>query len=349
MANADQPCMSSSWIQIDAHGRMSVDDRAATSVLAPLGDVDPLNLISIFGAARQGKSFLMNCLAGREGTFKISNDRDPCTQGIDISRTTVPLREFASMDGGAAVAPVAGASALRVGFVDAEGQGDRDVNYDARLASPVLLMSRCVIFNWKDSLQKDRIIQSLGVMVKAAANVVEGSGGGAAGASSKKFGHLHIVFRDWVFASSDGPAGVYKQLFERERSADHDAMVRNEVRRVLVEEAFESVHVWLFPPPTERVDDLGKQLRPSDLSARFRDGIKGLRAELAAQLRAPMAQFGGRALTGGTLARLAPVLVKTLNSRDVIMPVRQPCPASRFARPVPLPSLPAPATTRAVR
>ena len=108
--------MSSSWIQIDAHGRMSVDDRAATSVLAPLGDVDPLNLISIFGAARQGKSLLMNCLAGREGTFKISNDRDPCTQGIDISRTTVPLREFASMDGGAAVAPVAGASALPVSY-----------------------------------------------------------------------------------------------------------------------------------------------------------------------------------------------------------------------------------------
>jgi hypothetical protein len=148
--------MSTSWINIDQHGKMSVNPAAATEVLAPLGAREPLNLVSIFGAARQGKSFLMNCLTGREGTFQISNARDPCTQGIDISRTTMSVADFSTLDGGARVEAAAahgggrrgggpdggGAAALRIGFVDAEGQGDRDVNYDARLASPVLLSSK---------------------------------------------------------------------------------------------------------------------------------------------------------------------------------------------------------------
>ena len=31
--------------------------------------------------------------------------------------------------------------------------------YDARLVAPVLLTTRAVIFNWKDALQRDRILQ----------------------------------------------------------------------------------------------------------------------------------------------------------------------------------------------
>eukprot|EP01040_Poterioochromonas_malhamensis_P022518 gene22518-27417_t len=45
----------------------------------------PTNLISIFGRARQGKSFLMNCLAGETDIFRISNEKESCTQGIDVS------------------------------------------------------------------------------------------------------------------------------------------------------------------------------------------------------------------------------------------------------------------------
>lgn len=40
----------------------------------------PTNLISIFGRARQGKSFLMNCLAGESDVFRISNEKESCTQ-----------------------------------------------------------------------------------------------------------------------------------------------------------------------------------------------------------------------------------------------------------------------------
>lgn len=45
--------------------------------LAKLGAETALNLVSIFGGARQGKSFLMNMLSGDDRLFKISNSKDP--------------------------------------------------------------------------------------------------------------------------------------------------------------------------------------------------------------------------------------------------------------------------------
>jgi hypothetical protein len=107
-------------------------------------------LISIFGRARQGKSFLMNCLAGETEIFRISNEKDSCTQGIDISNKWLSLSEFSAINNnisnsnskprsttqpvlasGRAVTAVTGANQMKVGFVDAEGQGDKDVTYDA--------------------------------------------------------------------------------------------------------------------------------------------------------------------------------------------------------------------------
>eukprot|EP00639_Heterosigma_akashiwo_P022768 CAMPEP_0206402984 /NCGR_PEP_ID=MMETSP0294-20121207/27361_1 /ASSEMBLY_ACC=CAM_ASM_000327 /TAXON_ID=39354 /ORGANISM="Heterosigma akashiwo, Strain CCMP2393" /LENGTH=180 /DNA_ID=CAMNT_0053860321 /DNA_START=18 /DNA_END=556 /DNA_ORIENTATION=+ len=145
MANSDSPIM-------------EVDQKVADEVLTPLGPDTNLNLISIFGAARQGKSFLMNLLSGQENIFQISNNQDPCTQGIDISGNFVSLKDFASVDSPADGAAIDTSKGMQVGFVDAEGQGDRDAEYDARLVSPALLASRCVLFNWKDSLQRDRIL-----------------------------------------------------------------------------------------------------------------------------------------------------------------------------------------------
>lgn len=60
---------------------------------------------------------------------------------------------------------------MRILFADVEGQGDRDATYDARLASAILPVSKCVIFNWRDSLQVDRMLNHLGVMQRAAHNV----------------------------------------------------------------------------------------------------------------------------------------------------------------------------------
>lgn len=54
---------------------MSVNQGTIDTVLTPLGDKEPVNVVAIFGAARGGKSFLMNQLAGKDDIFKISNDK----------------------------------------------------------------------------------------------------------------------------------------------------------------------------------------------------------------------------------------------------------------------------------
>ena len=54
---------------------MTVNQATVDGVLNKLGDEEAVNVVAIFGAARGGKSFLMNQLAGQDDVFKISNDK----------------------------------------------------------------------------------------------------------------------------------------------------------------------------------------------------------------------------------------------------------------------------------
>jgi hypothetical protein len=151
-----------------------------------------------------------------------------------------------------------------------------------------------VIFNWKGDLQKDHILSTLGIMARAAQNVAQDSSSSAASsattsaatsssAKATKFGHLHIVFRDWQAVGSDA-AAVFSALFDREGS--RDAGTRDQIR-VDVQSAFESVRVWLFDAPCNSVKDLKKRLTLDMASAEFRAQLRGLRSACAAQLAAP--------------------------------------------------------------
>jgi hypothetical protein len=101
----------------------------------------------------------MNMLAGEDRLFKISSSQDPCTQGVDLSRKVISWGSFHRHDEIAmkkherrSIDHASSEPAPKIAFVDVEGQGDRDLTYDANLVCPVVLTSRCVIFNWKDSL-----------------------------------------------------------------------------------------------------------------------------------------------------------------------------------------------------
>jgi len=269
------------------------------------------NIISVFGRARQGKSFLMNCLSGEQSLFKVSNYKESCTQGIDISSKFMGLTDFSRVDGGRAVA--APRSEIKVGFVDAEGQGDKDIAYDANLICPILLASKCVIFNWKGDLQKDHILSTLGIMTRAAKNV--SAEGESAGGAAKKFGHLHIVFRDWQSVGSD-EASVTDILFSAEKGKD--AQTRNQIREE-VRDAFASIRVWLFEAPTDSVQALRQVLTIDVTTPRFRQQVRDFRAVLAQQLSEPVL-FAQRPLTGKTICSMMTDVVQTLNRGEVILP-----------------------------
>lgn len=63
-----------------AHGRQLVAGNV-NDVFRQIGKSE-CNIISIFGRARQGKSFLMNCLSGETDIFRISNEKESVSKNI---------------------------------------------------------------------------------------------------------------------------------------------------------------------------------------------------------------------------------------------------------------------------
>jgi hypothetical protein len=97
-----------------------------------------------------------------------------------------------------------------------------------------------------------------------------------------------------------------------------NAAKRNAIRRQL-DGAFESIQVWLMPPPTEKTKDLKKILTDDLLSEEFKEAVKSLRGVLCKQCSAPRL-WSAQELTGPKVARLIPKVVETLNKNELILP-----------------------------
>jgi hypothetical protein len=192
------------------------------------------------------------------------------------------------------------------------------VTYDANLICPVLLVSKCVIFNWKDSMQKDKILNQLGILHKAAINVAcEDESLTDEADGQKLFGHLHLVFRDWQYEGSDEKS-VYNDIFKEERSAETAAAVRNQIRRS-VKENFESITVWLFPAPVKDSAQLSTRLSYDVTQESFKRQLGLLRGKLSSQLVGPSV-FDGQPLRGNTIGAIVETIATVLNTGDAVRP-----------------------------
>lgn len=180
-----------------------------------------------------------------------------------------------------------------------------------------------MIFNWKGDLQKDHILSTLGIMTRAARNVAtdssdtaSSSSGSSAGTVRKKFGHLHIVFRDWQSVNSD-EASTFNALFGIENTVE--GSTRDQIRSDVME-SFESIRVWLFDAPSELVSDLKKKLTIDRTSVTFRGQIRNLRNALSTQLREPTILFGNQPLIGKAYGTMIGLIADSLNRGEVVLP-----------------------------
>lgn len=114
----------------------------AREILAKIREDEPLNLLTVIGAAKCGKSFLMNALTGFDNMFPVSPGAAPCTVGADLSPILMPLSDFRRGGGDRKSSVIPALPEPTIVFSDMEGQGDQSAEHDTRLATPFLLLSQ---------------------------------------------------------------------------------------------------------------------------------------------------------------------------------------------------------------
>ena len=309
------------WVRLAGEDEPLQVSSRATEMLSEIPCA--VSFVSIFGAARSGKSTLISFLCGIPNVFPANDGTDSYTKGIDISNKFQSLEDF-SVAGGppADTTPITGVGALRIGFADAEGQGDMGNQYDIKLVGGNLVVSRVVLFNWNQSFQKNKILDELAVMCEVAK--------GLQGGEEKPFGHLHIVFQCCRLAEmKEGQDARYAKLFGQEKGIegkedqDNAIGVRNQIRLMLTD-SFLSITCQLLPKPVddENKYDLTfskKAIGFDDLTPSYIEALTNMRMQISKQLKEPRA-LGGHTLDGAHVAKLMEQMAAKLTSNETFIP-----------------------------
>jgi len=278
--------------------------------MAELGS-SRLNLVTVFGPARTGKSFLLNQLVGQPDYFKVSPLHKPCTVGADISDTY----SF-QLGNGLPMGRTIDEDAPHVAFIDVEGMGDNGNEHFQKLVSPLFLVSQVLIFNWLGSpAAQDDILTDLGTVAFTAEKLMGGHVGGG-----PIFGHLHIVCRD-----TTDVRGVDKRLFEDEDGNSEAVLQRNTIRAIL-RRCFTTCRVWPLPKPVRDANALDNgDVRQNAFTKEFKVAMERLKKGLAKDVRKPRV-LAQEPLTGRLLFILFPKIVqcmKECRAIDILSEVRK--------------------------
>ena len=285
----------------------------------------PVGVLSVCGRARQGKSFILNQLAGaaasNDAGFKVGPTVKPCTKGLWIWSAPIPTR---SSDG----------QAYHLILLDTEGIDayDQTGQYSTQIFSMAVLLSSLFVYNQMGGIDEaalDRL--SLVTEMTKHIRVRSDEGGGRGRTSAAELGRFSPSFvwllRDFYLdlADSDVDGGPSRSITPAEyleralRAVDRGgpgAEAKNAIR--------DSIKA-LFPerecfPLVRPVND-ERALRNLDTTPRsalrpeFIEGLGRLIDTLFS--RCAPKRIGGDVVTGPALASLAEAYAAALNGGAV--------------------------------
>ena len=304
--------VSARWLHIDANQTLVV-----TPAALPHTKKRFLNLVTIFGATRTGKSTLLNILAQRE---VFATAAVPCTSGAHVSSVLgAGFEDSPDVD---------------VAFVDVEGQGDLDPSYDIKLVSPLVLASRVMILNILGAPNRHRALQLLGTLNEAASRL-DGkkkdirSLGLLCHAVSHQYnkakfnknntegarcGHLLIVVQNRNPSEADS---MRSRLLELEDGPAAGFQERNEIRTALIKN-FESIRVHPLPVPVTDAMELQSGLvHSTTFEASYLKASADLRSHVLAAVKMPKQVDSTAHLSRELMEGLIDNFVGAVNRGDV--------------------------------
>ena len=292
-------------IEVDRMGLFQV----STAALEFLRSVKkPIAVVSIAGAYRSGKSFLMNrLLLNRFSGFETAPTIQACTKGLWVWNQPLEITTSDGLD-----------CALLV--VDSEGLGDtqEDANHDTRIYLLALLLSSMFLFNGKVAID-EHSLSTMALMLEMCKNLQIRSEGNEEELAAY-FPSLLWVIRDFSLKveRDDGVPMTMTQYLaaslEDQKGTSNAVETKNRARR-LIKHFFKERDCFGLVRPTEDERALQNLNSDSQLRPEFLSQMQDLYSLIMKRMKPK--RMRGKLLSGELLGNLAIQYTNAINQGGV--------------------------------
>ena len=279
----------------------------------------PVGVLSVCGRARQGKSFILNQLAGAcgDGGFEVGPTVRPCTKGLWIWSAPIPRT-------------TPGGEPYHLVLLDTEGIDayDQTGQYSTQIFSLAVLLSSLFVYNQMGGID-EAALDRLSLVTEMTKHIRVRAGGESGGSQTSdssdalaRFAPSFVwLLRDFYLDLEDGDAAItpaqylesaLRNVPNTTPSAEAKNQIRDSIRGLFPErECFPLVRPVNDEASLRRLDRVpSERLRPE-----FRDGLSALVNMLHARCRPKT--VGSDVLNGAALAGMAETYVAAINGGAV--------------------------------
>ncbi|KAJ8458516.1 hypothetical protein OPV22_031442 [Ensete ventricosum] len=295
-------------VYCDEKGKFWMDPEAIAALQLVKG---PIGVISVCGRARQGKSFILNQLLGRNSGFQVASTHRPCTKGLWM--WSAPLKRTA-LDG----------TEYNLLLLDSEGIDayDQTGTYSTKIFSLAILLSSLFVYNQMGGID-EAALDRLSLVTEMTKHIrVRASGGKTSASEIGQFSPVFVwLLRDFYLDLSEDnrkiTAREYLEIALRPmQGGGRDLLAKNEIRES-IRALFPDRECFTLVRPLNNENDLQRldQIPLDRLRSEFKSGLDALVKYIFERTRPK--RLGATVMTGPILAGITQSYLDAINNGAV--------------------------------